>query len=362
MTALREHNSPGRWEIARLLCRLAGGWLTPADYIPLPAGHSWEALIEAASYHLVTPTLAYCLRGRGDVPQPVSEYLDGVFFLNRERNETLVGGLAAALKALNAAGIQPTLLKGIASIASGLYPDPAMRILGDIDLLVQGDEGESAARMLASLGFEAIPSDRVDYGEHHHLAPQRDPVTGMIIELHVRPVLRQWDRLLDAISLREQARPIRFQGSSVLIPSPTHRMIHNIVHNQLSDRNYAGRQLNIRQVLELAALVRRHVEDIDWPAVRRTFETSGQLPVLQDTLEIVESLFGVSARADMGRSAHRPVPMLQRELDKSDLSWLFERYAQAIMKRPVTLVRAFQPRSWKRIRTALQSRLRSERW
>ncbi len=203
MTDKGATNRSGRWEIIGLLCRLAGGWLRPPHPVALTSQRNWELIIEAASYHLVTPALSYSLKGRSGVPQAINDYLGAVLFLSGERNQDLLGGLAQPLRALNGAGIEPILLKGIASIASALYPDPAMRILSDIDLLVPESEAENASRLLAALGFrQAFANELIDYGEHHHRVPQRHPDTGVVIELHVRPVLNEWDSLLNTQSVR----------------------------------------------------------------------------------------------------------------------------------------------------------------
>ncbi len=146
-----------------------------------------------------------------------------------------------------------------------------------------------------------------------------------------------------------------------MVPSPTHRVIHNIIHNQLSDLNYACHRIDVRQMLELAALIQRHADEIDWPAIRRAFGSNGQAPMLEDTLEIVGSLFGVSTGV-ITRSPRNPLLALQREVEKSDLSWLFKRYARAIKARPATLLRGFQPRSWSKMLKAIRRDFRAQRW
>lgn len=351
-----------RWAVVVLLCRLAGGWLRPATPIVLPSEDTWEPLIEAASSQLVTPALSFALRGRADLPRRVADYLEGVLFLNRERNESILNGLASTLKALDAAGIRPVLLKGGAAIASGLYPDHAMRIIGDIDLLITPFQAEHAARLLASRGFLSFQSSEINYSTHHHLAPQHDPRAGLVIELHIRPLLNQWRQFIDIQAMIAQAYPVPFRGGSVLIPSPTHSVVHNIVHSQLSDKNYVRHRLDARQMLELVALIYRYGEEIDWPGLRRTFEANGHLATLQDTLETAEVLFDVPANVAIGRSGGNVLDRLRSEAQRSDVSWLFERFTSAVRTRPDRLLRIFNLRSWKRLLKALRQGMRAERW
>jgi hypothetical protein len=315
-------------------------------------------LFEAASYQLVTPALAYSLNGQQGVPSKAHDYLQGVFYLNSQRNRSLLDGFTEPLRALNAAGIEPVLLKGLASIVSGLYPDPAMRMLGDVDLLVGEHEGADAARALASVGFEPNVPEGADYREHHHLPPQRHRDTGVIVELHLRVVKRQWDASLDARSMRREARSIRLDGCSAFVPSPTHRVVHNIVHNQLSHSNYMKYRLDVRQMLELAAIGQRYATEIDWASARRAFGSTGQPRLFDDTLETASALFGVSIGGVSPRSAPGRLRALQRETEMSDVVWLLRRYVRNSRMNPASSLSALKPRAWRQMLSAVRREFR----
>ena len=75
--------------------------------------------------------------------------------LNTERNAELLAQLTRVVTRLNAAGIEPVVLKGSAHLATGLWPTPGSRLVSDIDLLV--DKGAigtafSALEELAGTG------------------------------------------------------------------------------------------------------------------------------------------------------------------------------------------------------------------
>lgn len=360
---MSDQESPlSRWEVVVFLCRLAGGWLKPGSRVVLPPEGAWEQLIEAASAQLVSPALSFVLRDRTDIPQSVVDYFEGVLFLNRERNNLILGGLATALHTLHSAGIEAVLLKGAASIASDIYPDTGMRIISDIDILVTQAQAEQAANLLVARGLDPFPGSRVDYDKHHHLAPLYDPETGLTIELHVRPLLDRWHGFLDERSMINLAAPASFMGSVVLIPSPMHRIIHNVVHNQLSDQNYSKHRLDARQMLELAVLVHRYEQQVDWTELRKIFETHDQLIVLQDTLEIAESLFDLPVNANIGKSGRKPLYELESAVNRSDVGWLLSRFTDTVRAKPGTLFRVFMPHSWKRLFEALRHDTRRERW
>jgi hypothetical protein len=69
--------------------------------------------------------------------------------------------LDRCLRALQAAAIRPLVLKG-AALAVSLYPDPALRPMSDLDLLVAPARWRAAARVLEALDF--VLEDEAEHG------------------------------------------------------------------------------------------------------------------------------------------------------------------------------------------------------
>jgi len=72
--------------------------------------------------------------------------------INTQRLQELAN-LLAHLKKLN---IEPLLVKG-AGLIKTVYPHPALRVMGDIDLLVKPDDFTSARRLLISENYQSVP-------------------------------------------------------------------------------------------------------------------------------------------------------------------------------------------------------------
>lgn len=68
--------------------------------------------------------------------------------------------------------------------AAARYPDPALRIFKDLDLLV--DDAETAQSAFLAAGFHAV-GDPALYEDIHHLRPLAFPGLPLTIELHSRP-------------------------------------------------------------------------------------------------------------------------------------------------------------------------------
>lgn len=78
--------------------------------------------------------------------------LAGVYVRNRHANQVRSRALACALAAFDQEGIEALVLKG-GALMHLLYPDPALRPMSDLDLLVRPADMPRARAVLADLGF-----------------------------------------------------------------------------------------------------------------------------------------------------------------------------------------------------------------
>jgi hypothetical protein len=144
----------------------------------------WELLIELSSFHYVTPSLAGCLHDEPGVPHEIREYLDAVLTLNGQRNAVLLEALSCIVATLNAIDIEPVLLKGCARLEANDYPQPNMRFLGDLDVLVPTSRTTDAYMALMANGFGQKPEYGVPPPGHYHLPALHEHKTGAGVEIH----------------------------------------------------------------------------------------------------------------------------------------------------------------------------------
>jgi hypothetical protein len=172
---------------------------------------AWEGVVELASQHLVTPTLHRGLADKGllaDLPAELRDYLEAIYALNGERNRQIVAQTVEIAAALNAIGIEPVVLKGVADLCAGLYRDPGARVIGDVDLLVAGDQLAAAGAALAAIGYRGTGPADFAYGAHHHDRPLARPDDAAWIELHTEPVAPAFASLLSAKRVLRDARRV----------------------------------------------------------------------------------------------------------------------------------------------------------
>jgi hypothetical protein len=290
---------------------LLGG--APRD---LAADLHWKLLVEASSYHFVTPALAWCLRDRIGMPGEIAGFFEAALTLNGRRNARLTEALGRIVAALNVIGIEPVLLKGAARLVEGIYPAQGLRFLGDLDLLIPADRSAAAADALRAIGFEEDP-DIISNAEHHHLPLLRERDSGACVELHTALAVPSHDAIIPSDWFWQGTRAVTWRDLRVRLPDATRSVAHNIVHDQLNHQNYRAGRIELRQLLDLAMLRARHEAMIDWLELDRRFCGAGQGPLLATYLEFASALFGQPAPPGL---SHAPRPRALADF-RRDVEW-----------------------------------------
>src|SRR5262245_20257994 len=105
---------------------------------PAAGVRDWAAGLALANDHLLSPAIyaALTATGRiGELPDDVRNYLELLHRLNGERNQALRQQALELITALNAAGVEPMLIKGGLQLFRPLHRDPAARMIRDLDVL-----------------------------------------------------------------------------------------------------------------------------------------------------------------------------------------------------------------------------------
>ena len=251
----------------------------------LPANEAeWRSVLRLASTHLVTPSLRRAFQEHGlvsGVPAGVLEFLDAVYTLNLDCNLRYQDQLAHLIQVLNNTGVRPVLLKGAAALVSGLYPTPGERMIGDIDVLIPPSTLSSVVfKHLLAAGYrpvaveEELPETE-DHGPGMHHYPRIYSLDWPApMELHVHPVHLLATRLLGSEEVVRDATPLNWRGGDCLLPSPTHFVMHNVIHAFIVDRRDRG-FLSLRQLFEFVRANRTYGERIDWALIHQRFDSLG---------------------------------------------------------------------------------------
>jgi len=359
------------WQIFKQLCLL----LTRPETSVLPdfSEQDWGTFVRLASVHYVTPALAGCLERLATVPRDVTEYF-GVFReLNKARNTLILSALSEILTALREIGVAAVPLKGTANIIARVYDDPADRFIGDIDVLVRSAQVNKAVAELYRLDYRAkdpeAGSRRWVSPPTHHVEILTHSQTGVGVEIHRALLSQRFDEILRADDVFAGATAVDWNGQSVLIPPPTHRVIHNIAHYQLHHCGYSQGKIQLRQLRELALIVSRDAGSIAWPEVELRFNRTGHADVLRRQAAQCLAFMGLRMPVDQEPAEEAEVRLCAKMAEDASrqpstrsalVRKLARLYLDGFIARPKLAVNLINPFWWPRRIRGMRDFLRNE--
>lgn len=255
-----------------------------------------EAAVDGGTYRLL-PLLYARLSSLG-FDDPLMGRLKGVYRRAWYDNNLLFGRVAPAIAALEAAGVETMLLKGL-PIAISYHASHATRPMADLDLMVRSDQVEAARRILGQLGWTASTKHPAHESPDLHAQDLHNP-QGAELDLHWHCLREAPGEAIDAW-FWASARPITFQGVQTRQPAATQLLVQTVLHGLRSNL-----EPSIRWVSDAAALIGQTEDPIDWA----------------DIVEIALK-HRLACRLSMG------LGYLAREFDQPVPGWVIERLEAA---------------------------------
>jgi len=277
----------------------------------------WESLPAEAEKHGMAPLLYHHLGHLGaTIPDSVRRLLVGLNLKHRHAEQVRSRTLTEILGRFEAEGITTLLLKGIA-LAYLVYPEPVLRTMSDIDLLVDKTQIKKAHQLLTALGFEMDPSPGWKPDGFNRLAYSRfvDPLP-ISVEIHspahFSPLLHGDFGQADRSRMnrgREKKRP----GETFLkLISPLLSFTINGMKVQtlgmedtlLYLRNHLRRHiLRYIWVTDIVSWAEHYEEKIDWDRLNQEDPSLlGTLFFLQGMTPLTENLWRHSSKEHLPRS------------------------------------------------------------
>lgn len=250
----------------------------------------WDAVIRTAGLEMVLPTLSSKLEALGILnaaPSHVANFFRDLRELSSERNGQILREVVTVSKLLNAVGIEPVALKGVAYLLTGVYQDISARFISDIDLLVPAPALMKAIQALT--GADYIPANK-DFG--HHYFPLRRPAN-IWVEIHHSIGGRTSRSILPSSEMLKDSVVTGFQGAKIRLPSPEHLITHHVVHAQIHHAHAEGIWPPLRTMCDLALLLERFGNEVDWSSVQARFRRNCQEGALAIHLLLAERVWGI---------------------------------------------------------------------
>lgn len=229
---------------------------------PPGPGLEWGAVVDLARRYGVSPLLFWRLGKQKSpgvsVPEAAWRALRDDYYAAVAQAALRERELARILTALDQVKVLVLLLKG-AALARTVYPDPALRQMGDLDLLIHRDDLELARQTLETLGYVHQPEPPQRFN------PFNTEFTGEVSFLHTAGghstlvelhwVLLPSDWLWRTITLDRQAlwaRAVSLQVGDVtaLSLAPEDALAHVCLHLAMHGFSHLRGYTDIVQMIE----------------------------------------------------------------------------------------------------------------
>jgi hypothetical protein len=282
--------------IYRLLALCARTQGFPALYEQLTSQlegfEAWTELPKQAELHGMAPLLRHHLIQAGvSIPAETQRVITGLYLRHRRLNQIHTRALLDVLSLFEQAGLQAVVLKGL-GLAYQYYPDPALRPIGDIDLLLKRADIFPALDLLAANGFQLLsswPSARLIPGELKVTSPLRN---GISVHLELHHFEAGERSIIDAHSVNDEfmgfdgsVAPLSIGKNIVYVPDYADTLLYLVKHftRHLLLAN-PERPLPLKWTADIISLVEQHATTLDWTHIRK------QNPSFLNQLEVFYSL------------------------------------------------------------------------
>ena len=246
------------------LAELVAGQIDPGDIHE----KAWEKIIPAALRHGLGPMLYARVKNAGleSLPGEISDPLRGSYFRAAAVYLELVKAAIKAEAAFQASAIETIWLKGMA-LANTLYPDPALRPMADLDVLVPFGRREAALEAAEAAGFSTYEDvsrlfgtgDEMGTSHHYHLRDRTNEIA--VLEIHFE-LLSRGRELLPRENHRlfwEQMETLEINNLEFTILKPEENLLYLCAHTALQ---HGEAEFDLLRYFDMHLVVTE--TEIDW--------------------------------------------------------------------------------------------------
>jgi hypothetical protein len=272
---------------------LAGG----RSSLSLPDGSDPRVLGVAALLSGTGPLLGYWVeRGLLDVSEAVARVLARHLSHSRRRMLRMTQGVTPVLSALVTAGMTPAVIKGF-DTAYRYFPEPGIRPVSDVDVVITPEQVQRAEAVLAAAGFTGDQVIERPYKRKWH-PPGADGGLGSLEfwhadspwQLDLHDAASFWELTRFGIQLDhplEQSVPWDALGVPLRVPPPPLMVVVLAAH--LSTELSVTRLIRL---VELALVIRRERAQgaLDWSVVEGLVDRVGAQRFVYPAFALVQQL------------------------------------------------------------------------
>jgi hypothetical protein len=254
---------------------------------PVVSVDEWSSLLTFLQAHWIIPFL---YRKIGSLPQEcrppeiITDEMRQVFLVSVVRSLQMERQLREIIEAFKQDGVQVLVLRGPA-LAFSLYPDPAMRPSGDLDLLVLPEQVVRARGILEGLGYRCLAKRfefARDFFREECFIHQDNPNSKFPVDLHwVHWELHPFFKGSEEVGIEDLFQ----RGWKVETPNlafetlhPVDYLIHSAIHLVMIHRM----EMRLSWIYDTALLAQHLQVPYDWQTLQeRSVSWRARLPLEQ---------------------------------------------------------------------------------
>jgi Uncharacterised nucleotidyltransferase len=289
----------------RVLLCVAHPYMTPERHeqltMLLTSPLDWDQVVALAERHEVVPLLSRHLHAVSaeTVPDAVRATLAVRMRENLVRNLHLQQELLRVLTALNDAALPVMPLKG-PWLGELLYGDVTLRTTGDLDLLVQPHDLDSAEQVLQDLGYtRGRPREHEEESYHYTFVYDDRRTRPVFVELH-------WDIVRAHIARHDMENVWRAAARSEWHGREIWTMAAPDLFLILCQNAAKDTFGFLKQLVDVALVIERYGATWSWAVLAHTIRTAQMRTRVYLTVFLVQRLLGGQIPADFLEAIHPP--------------------------------------------------------
>jgi hypothetical protein len=267
----------------------------------LASEQDWNNVFPDLEQHRLMPLVYYGVKMHGMVdcvPRVVFKKLLQSYLYSLRRNQIFFKTLASVLTSIHAVGVYPVMWKGIV-LADQLYPDRAIRMIGDIDWAIAPQELSAVRNVFEQLGFTL--QENMTTTDAVYFMGQNS----VIFDVHHRVRLFETK---EHLALTQTLVPFTAGLPNMQVLEPTAMLTHLIVH---MTGHAAETGPLLFWILDVVFLLRKWGHLIEWNRLQQLMPNAENWMFLGRVLRFLEVEFNESLPPELSKFAqnHKPLTL-----------------------------------------------------
>jgi hypothetical protein len=289
-------------------CLGCTGDAAAAERLARVSAEEWSMVVELAKQHNLAPLLYYNLqRMNTTLPGDITKRLKQSFLRNMARMMAFFHDLTNLLRMMQENDIPVIVLKG-AYLAEAVYKNIGLRMMGDIDIMVEKEDLVRVDKLLLAYGCIPEEHSRVIAKDQHHFRYYL-PGSRLLLEIHWTIIDPTLPLRIDVGTLWSRAQPVALAQAPALTLAPEDLLLHVCVHT--ASHTY---EMRLRMVCDINEVVRHYGTELNWQEIGARARQWGSVRAVYVILRLAQELLGTSVPADWLASL-RPEKFDDRYLD-----------------------------------------------